>query len=90
MAPAAEMVKVKVTAGKHHTSSGVICAGDPDVIEVTRNTYERCKDKFALASGKPLEGEAPEKTTTQSRQFEEPKKPAQEPPQKRGLLGGKK
>ncbi|KKK58042.1 hypothetical protein LCGC14_3048430, partial [marine sediment metagenome] len=84
-------------AGKHHTREGVgvagvsvVCAGDDTVIEVTRNTYERSKDKFALASGKPLEGEAPGKTTTQTRQFEEPKKPAQEPPEKKGLLGGKK
>jgi hypothetical protein len=68
------MVKVKVTAGKHHVrvaqgndrNTKVFVPGDGHVIEVTRNTYERNKDKFALASGTPLE-KVPEKKTTQTR-----------------------
>ena len=71
-----EMVKVKVTAGKHHVSTPqgedkktkVFVAGDNQVLEVTRNTYERMKNKFALASAEPL-SKVPEKKTTQSRRI---------------------
>lgn len=82
MANAPKMVKVKVTSGKHHIRrknddgvmiSSPVIAGSKEVIEVTRNTYERCKDKFALVTAAPLSKVA-DKTTTQTRRDDSKKK----------------